>query len=171
MGIDVEMAVTIFLRRIAYDKRLPLDLIIPQVEHLDDQEAGNRSYTAIAKEMIDELWISFQRYMDGSDELGNLKVMVAQNTGMNENSTFIYLYFLANLMEGQPNSRVIKYKDFEYLMEKIRNEMDSPYYEKALESVRKSIPYWEENIAGHYAEKVKTYYEKNKGKQNEVVLD
>ena len=111
MGIDVEMAVTIFLRRIAYDKRLPLDLIIPQVGHLDDQEAGNRSYTAIAKEMIDELWISFQRYMDGSDELGNLKVMVAQNKSMNESSAFIYLYFLENLMEGQPNSRVIKYKD------------------------------------------------------------
>lgn len=47
--------------------------------------------------------------------------------------------------------------------------MDSAYYEKVLESVRKSIPYWEENIAGHYAEKVKAYYDKSKRKENELI--
>jgi hypothetical protein len=78
-------------------------------------------------------------------------------TGMNQGSAFIYLTVLANLVKGEPNTRVLKYRDLEYLMGKIRAELGENEYQKALQSLRASIPYWREKISSVFADKVEAY--------------
>ena len=80
---------------------------------------------------------------------------------MNQGSAFIYLTVLSNLVNGDPNTRVLKYKDLEYLMEKIKSELGENNYQKALKSLESSIPYWREKIPGSYADKVEAYCKKH----------
>jgi len=174
LGMDVEMAVNIYLRRIALEKGLPMTMTGSASKRIeqdttedfeesfdDDARASTRSNNRITTAMVDEVWQAFLRHLGGSGEINPLSTEVSTKTGMNRGSAFIYLTFLANLVNGDPNTRVLKYKDLEYLMGKIRAELGESKYQKALKSLMASVPYWREKIPGAFADKVEAYCKKH----------
>lgn len=173
LGMDVEMAVNIYLRRIVLEKGLPMNMKgadankAEQVltkdldEPFDDAGFSTRTNNRITPAMVDEVWQAFLRYVRGSGEISSLSKEVSVKTGMNQGSAFIYLMVLANLVKGEPNTRVLKYRDLEYLMGKILAELGENEYQKALQSLRESIPYWREKISSVFADKVEAYCKKD----------
>ena len=170
LGLDIEMAVSIYLKRIALEKGLPMTMTghglkIPETEISDDfeDESGveNRSNRKITPDMVDAVWHAFLIYTGGSNEIKSLSTEVSIQTGMNQGSAFIYLTVLSNLVSGNPNTRVLKYKDLEYLMGKIKLELGEIKYQKALKSLGLSIEYWREKIPGSYSDKVEAYCKSN----------
>jgi antitoxin component of RelBE/YafQ-DinJ toxin-antitoxin module len=174
LGMDVEMAVSIYLRRIALEKGLPMNMTGPMPKRIkpeitenfedtfeDDSIASTRSNSRITMAMVDEVWHAFLRHLGGSGEINPLSTEVSTKTGMNRGSAFIYLTVLSNLVNGDPNTRVLKYNDLEYLMGKILTELGENKYQKALKSLMASVPYWREKIPGAFADKVEAYCKKN----------
>jgi len=169
LGMDVEMAVSIYLRRIALEKGLPMPMsgVSPKwtendsdegMEESDnDAKSRTRANNKITAEMINEIWQAFLRYTRGLGQVNLLSTEVSSKTGMNRGSAFIYLTVLSNLVKGEPNTRVVKYKDLEYLMDKIRDELGESQYQNALKSLKASVPYWREKISGTFADKVENY--------------
>lgn len=171
LGMDVEMAVSIYLRRIALEKGLPMamtgsasNLKEPQrTEEFseDDSRAYARGNGRITTTMVDEVWQAFLRHVRGFGEINQLSTEVSTKTGMNRGSAFIYLTILANLVNGDPNTRVLKFTDLEYLMGKIQIELGEGKYQNALNSLMASVPYWREKIPGVFADKVEAYCKKH----------
>lgn len=174
LGMDVQMAVNIYLRRIALEKGLPMTMtghssIRSEPEITEDFEdtfdndlkVSTRSNNKITPAMVNEVWDAFLRRVSGSDEINPLSTEVSLKTGMNRGSAFIYLTVLTNLVNGVPNTRVLKFKDLEYLMGKIKSELGENIYQKALKSLTSSVSYWGEKIPGTFAEKVEAYCKKH----------
>jgi len=174
LGMDVEMAVSIYLRRIALEKGLPMTMTGPIAKQSeseitedledsfeDDSKASTRSNSRITAAMVDEVWRAFLKHIQGSGGISSLSTEVSSKTGMNRGSAFIYLTVLANLVNGDSNTRVLKYKDLEYLMGKIKTELGESKYQNALKSLLASVPYWRERISGVYADKVESYCKKH----------
>ena len=174
LGMDVEMAVSIYLRRIALEKGLPMTMTGPvsnrpepemtedfEDSDEDDSKASTRTNSRITTAMVDEVWRAYLRLVEGAGEINPLSTEVSLKTGMNRGSAFIYLTVLANLVNGDHNTRVLKYKDIEYLMGKIKTELGENKYQKAIKSLMASVPYWREKIPGTFADKVEAYCKKN----------
>ncbi len=174
LGMDVPMAVSIYLRRISIEGGLPMNMAGQVTEHPgpyapddidgsfeDDQKSSMRSNTRITVEMVDAVWHAFLRHFEGSGEINPLSTEVNQKTGMNRGSAFIYLNVLSNLVNGAHNTRVLKYKDLEYLMGKIQADLGEATYQKAIRSLVSSVPYWREKIPGGFADKVEAYCRKH----------
>lgn len=174
LGMDVDVAVNIYLRRIALEKGLPMTMtgtVSKQQEpemtedfedyFEGDSKSSTRSNSRITMSMVDEVWIAFLRQLKGFGEVNQLSTEVSVKTGMNRGSAFIYLTVLNNLVNGAPNTRVLKFKDLEYLMGKIKAELGEGKYQKALKSLMASVPYWQEKIPGAFADKVETYCRKH----------
>ena len=174
LGMDIEMAVSIYLRRIAIEKGLPMTMTglvskrsEPEITENfddsfeDDSKAFILSNIRITTAMVDEVWHAFLRHVGESGGINPLSKEVSLKTGMNRGSAFIYLTILSNLVNGDPNTRVLKYKDLEYLMGKIQAELGESKYQKALKSLMASVPYWREKIPGAFADKVEAYYKKH----------
>ncbi len=174
LGMDVTIAVSIYLRRIALEKGLPMTMTgtvakRPEPKISEDFEdsfeegskSSTRSNSRITTAMVDEVWLAFLRHLEGSGEVNPLSTEVSVKTGMNRGSAFIYLTVLDNLVKGDPNTRVLKFKDLEYLMGKIKTELGESKYHKALKSLMASVPYWQEKIPGAFAEKVEAYCRKH----------
>lgn len=174
LGLDIEMAVSIYLKRIALEKGLPMTMTghglkQSETEMTDDSDdfigdesrVPTRSNRKITPAMVDEVWHAFLKYTGESGEINLLSTEVSVKTGMNKGSAFIYLTVLVNLVNGNPNTRVLKYKDLEYLMGKIESELGESKYQKALRSLDLSISYWREKIPGSYADKVEAYCKKH----------
>lgn len=174
LGMDVAMAVSIYLRRIALEKGLPMTMTgtvskRPEPEMTEDFEdsfeedskTSTRSNSRITTAMVDEVWLAFLRHLEGSGEVNPLSTEVSVKTGMNRGSAFIYLTVLDNLVNGAPNTRVLKFKDLEYLMGKIKAELGESKYQKAIKSLMASVPYWQEKIPGAFADKVEAYCRKH----------
>ena len=164
IGMDVQIAVNVFLRRVAIEKGFPMSMTAPassqkennisQEDEVKENRYQTRSNNSITREMVDELWQAFLRYHKGLGEISHLQDEVAKNSGMNRGSAFIYLNILANLIKGEPNTRTLKVKDLEYLMEKIKSELGPKEYQNAIQSLKDSIPYWRKKLAGLFAEHV-----------------
>ena len=174
LGMDIEMAVSIYLRRIALEKGLPMTMTglvskrsEPEITENfddsfeDDSKAFILSNIRITTAMVDEVWHAFLRHVEGSGGINPLSKEVSLKTGMNRGSAFIYLTILSNLVNGDPNTRVLKYKDLEYMMGKIQAELGESKYQKALKSLMASVPYWREKIPGAFADKVEAYCKKH----------
>lgn len=170
IGMDVQIAVNVFLRRVAIEKGLPMSMtasvppnqeiyssILEEELSRNEKMYSTRTNKAITKEMVDELWQAFIKYLKGLGEINRLSHEVSENTGMNQGSAFIYLNILANLVKGEPNTRTLKMKDLVYLMEKIKSDLGENTYFKAIKSLRLSVPYWKVKLNGNFADKVTDY--------------
>lgn len=174
LGMNTEIAVNIFLRRVALEKGLPMSMAASasnQTEPDFSEDSGEtfdydsnqvtRSNNKITPEMVEEVWRSFLRYLEGSSEINRLSTEVSKKTGINRGSAFIYLNILANLVKGDPNTRTMKMNDLEYYMGKIKKELGEKKYQDALKSLRLSVPYWQEKLSGSFADKVEAYCKKH----------
>lgn len=174
LGMNTEIAVNIFLRRVAIEKGLPMTMAAPvssQAEPDDYEDPSEaidydsiqvtRSNNKITPVMVEEVWRSFLRHLEGSGEINRLSTEVSTKTGMNRGSAFIYLNILANLAKGEPNTRTMKMHDLEYYMEKIKKELGDKKYQAALKSLSSSVPYWQEKLSGSFGDKVEAYCKKH----------
>lgn len=168
IGMDVQIAINVFLRRVAIEKGLPMSMTVPvsdkivsaiekQSDEGDDKIYSTRSNNTITKDMVDEVWQAFIKYHSGLGEISRLSDEVAENSGMNRGSAFIYLNILSNLVKGELNTRNLKMKDLEYLMQKIKSELGIKEHQSAIQSLKKSIPYWRKKLPGAFADKVETF--------------
>lgn len=170
IGMNTEIAITIFLRRVAIEKGLPMKmaaLVSSQAEPDDSEDSSKeidydfiqvtRSNNKITPIMVEEVWRAFLRHLEGSGEINRLSTEVSTKTGMNRGSVFIYLNILANLAKGEPNTRTMKMQDLEYFMEKIKKDLGEKKYQVALESLKLSVPYWQEKLSGSFADKVEAF--------------
>lgn len=174
LGMNTEIAVSIFLRKVALEKGWPMTMAASassQAEpdlSADTGEAFNydsiqvtRNNNKITPDMVEEVWRSFLRHLEGAGEINRLSREVSKKTGMSRGSAFIYLVILANLVKGEPNTRTLKMNDLEYYMEKIKRELGENKYQEALKSLRLSVPYWQEKLSGSFADKVEAYCRKH----------
>lgn len=174
IGMDVPIAVNIFLRRVAIEKGMPMSMsasVLKQEKELDYSEGKQlhlteersckiRKSSAITRDMVDKVWEAFIRYNKGLGEIKSLSNEVSKNTGMNRGSAHIYLTILSNLIKGEPNTRILKIEDLEYMLERIKSELGENAYRNAIQSLKQSIPYWREKIPGLFADKVEKLYNK-----------
>ena len=106
LGMNTEIAVSIFLRRVVLEKRFPVKLDVPlidQPELVSSPNLGNtvghhtsriaRKYSKINADMIEEIWQMFLKYLDEPDEINRMSTQVSRKTGMNPSSAIIYMYF------------------------------------------------------------------------------
>ena len=174
IGLNTEIAVSIFLKRVAIEKGLPMIMTAAtsnqaesafseDTEEIFDYESKQsaRSNNRITPAMVEEVWLAFLRHVEGSGEINQLSTEVSEKTGMNRGSAFIYLTVLSNLVKGADNTRVLKFKDLEYLMGKIKTDLGESKYQKAIQSLKISVPYWREKVPGTFADKVEAYCKKH----------
>ena len=115
----------------------------------------------ITQQMVEAVWDAFKEYNSKGGDIDNIIKGVAGTTGMNSGSAFIYLNILDNLITGEPNIKNMKMADLEYYMSKIKSEYDGEKFKNALNSLEKSIPYWEQEHLGNFPNRVKEYLKKN----------
>ena len=174
IGMDIQIAVNVFLRRVAIEKGLPMSMNLPSFSNkfsentFDEKEyceegfqLKTRSNNAITKKMAVEVWEAFIRYHKGLGEINRLSDEISESSGMNRGSAFIYMNILANLVKGEANTRTMKMKDLEFFMDKIRDELGNEKHQQALKSLKLSVPYWKEKLAGNFGDKIEVYCEKN----------
>lgn len=161
IGMDIPIAVNIFLRRVSIEKGLPFSLVVSEPpkepQHDDNTEIYTyqpRSNSTISPEMTQEVWNAFTEYLRGLGEINPLSDKVAEISGMNRGSAFIYLTMLANLSKAEGNTRTMKMKDLEFFMEKIKSELSTEIYHDAIKSLERSVPYWKSKLGGSFGEKV-----------------
>ena len=174
IGMNTEIAINIFLRRVAIEKGLPMTMAAPVSSQAvpDDSEDSSeaidydfiqatRNNNKITPTMVEEVWRAFLRHLEGLGEINRLSTEVSTKTGMNRGSAFIYLNILANLAKGEPNTRTMKMQDLEYFMEKIKNDLGEKRYQVAIKSLKLSVPYWQEKLSGSFSDKVEAFCKKN----------
>jgi hypothetical protein len=165
VGIDIQIAVNIFLRRVIIERGLPMSMTAsplgvrdqPEPDFPKDDVIITRNNCTITKGMADEVWRSFMKYYKGSEAINRLCDEIVTTSGMNRGSAFIYLHILDNLVKGMPNTRTMKMKDLDYFMATIKSDLGIKEYQNAIKSLKISIPYWRKKLPGAFADKVETY--------------
>lgn len=171
LGMNLDVAVEILLKRILIEKAFPIPLVLNEEidfeiidkdlsEELNKEPSNNRKYKTINKEMVDEVWNCFLRSRDTNEDTSVLSREIANKTGMNSRSAFIYLNILSNLVKGRKNTRNMKLSDLEYYISKIKNELGNDEYLNALESLKLSIPHWSQIYLGGFASGVEQILDK-----------
>lgn len=157
VGLDLDIAFRIFVRKIVKEKGLPFsvkqkhDDSTSELKNDDNsfsRQIGTRrrSNNAITVEMIEEVWSAFIKIKDGYFDVKEMADHISEKTGMNYGSATIYLNILINLFNGEINKRSMKPSDFEFFIDKFKNNLGETAYQKALHSIEVSIPYWNKNI-------------------------
>lgn len=157
VGIDVDIAFSIFIRQIIKERGLPFSMKQnpSKLQHSgssDDIEVHTgptrfrKTKNTITTKMIEEVWNSFMKYRDGYSDVKDLAEYIAKKSGMNPGSAAIYLNILIKLSQGEINRRSMKPSDFEFFLRRFKNELGTDIYNNAIHSIEMSIPYWKSNI-------------------------
>lgn len=157
VGIDMDIAFSIFIRQIIKEKGLPFSMKqnsskAHNSRPSDETEVHTfptrlrKTKNTITTKMIEEVWNSFMKYRDGYDDVKALAEYIAEKSGMNPGSATIYLNILIKLSQGEINRRSMKPSDFEFFLRRFKNELGTDIYNKAIHSIEISIPYWKSNI-------------------------
>lgn len=166
LGIDLETAVKMFLKRTVLEQRLPLDTRVQVTQISEKVPAKNesmhesnekRTNNVITKKMARDVWRRFENYAKKGGDINLIAADVHRATGMNQGSAFIYLTILDNFVKGKPNTRNMKMADLEYYVEQIRNYLGEQSYLNTLKSLKASIPYWDKEVFGQFATKVQIF--------------
>lgn len=152
IGLDINIAFSIFINKIIKEKGLPFSLKQSSNENKNEDELHilpkktRRTNNAITIEMVEEVWSAFIKYNEGFHEFKDLTEYITKKSGMNQGSASIYLNILIKLSKGEISRRSMKTSDFEFFLKKFKYELGHQRYEKAIQSVEVSIPYWKSNI-------------------------
>jgi addiction module RelB/DinJ family antitoxin len=152
IGLSMDIAIGIFIKRIIKEKGFPLVLKQPDSEtkkaevYVSNESSKRRTSKAITASMVEEVWNAFKIYQQGRTEIVELSDEVSEKTSMNKGSAFIYLNIIAKMVKGEKNTRSMKPKDFEFFLGKIRKELGEHAFENSLKSIGLSIPYWRNNL-------------------------
>jgi antitoxin component of RelBE/YafQ-DinJ toxin-antitoxin module len=118
---------------------------------------NKRKLKKITPEMVREVWDVF---MDADeDERKNknkLKEEIADSSGMDPGSAYIYLVVLDHLFRGREIKRGIQLADIQFFLSQIKADrsLSQSVKNAAIRSLKKSIPYWEVKMGRTYADKI-----------------
>lgn len=167
IGIDIDTAVRMFLKRTVLEQRLPLSTSVPSVDPVEGAAVQvatpKRTKNVITKAMAEDIWRRFACYLNEGGSINSIAQDAHEATGMNQGSAFIYLTILDNLVNGKHNTRNMKMADLKYYMCQIEDELDEQSYRNAIQSLRLSIPYWDKEEFGMFASKVQAFVDELEG--------
>lgn len=177
VGLNLDIAFSIFARKIVKEKGLPFNVRQKQDDNTSESANSDnlvfsqlglrrRSNNAITVEMIEEVWSAFIKIKDGYFDVKEMADHISEKTGMNYGSATIYLNILINLFNGEINKRSMKPSDFDFFIDKFKNNLGETAYKKALHSIEVSIPYWNKNIPT-FANSMTNFLKK----QNKMILN
>lgn len=168
LGLDLDTAIKMFLKRTVLEQKLPLDTSVPFINPAASDDAvektGKRSNNVISKPMAEDIWCRFEKYAKEGGDVNSIAADAHLATGMNQGSAFIYLTILDNMINGKHNTRNMKMVDLEYYVEQIRANLDEQSYINAIDSLKLSIPYWDKEVFGQFADKVRAFINRLEGK-------
>jgi antitoxin component of RelBE/YafQ-DinJ toxin-antitoxin module len=142
VGLTKEVAFEIFIRNIIKTKGFPIDL--KQKEVISEPTIKNkRNIVKINEKMIQTVWDKFLVLNSGRSSVIELSDEIELESGMSKGSAFIYLVILSNMLLGLKNTRNMKIQDFKFFLTKIKEELGQEIFMKSLNSLKDSIPYWE----------------------------
>ena len=98
------------------------------------------SYTKMTDEMIEICYKCGKMVFQG-ENAQELADDVAEETGMNRNSAFMYIYVVSSLLSGEIYKRAISKKALEIYFKKIFQDYGSDGLEKAIKATRLHIDY------------------------------
>ena len=112
-----------------------------------EEENMNNTYgkNKITSTMRDCIWDIFRSQYTTYKKINYpySEKLAVSKSGINQGSAHIYFLFLNNLLNGIPNTRIVKFNDLEVYLSYIREQFPQQYIENALMSLSNSIPYWE----------------------------
>ena len=98
-------------------------------------------YTKVTDDMIDICYKCGKKVFVEGENAQELAADVAEETGMNRNSAFIYIYVVSSMLSGEVYKRAISKKALETYFKKIFNEYGSAGLKKAIKATRLHIDY------------------------------
>ena len=110
------------------------------VEQENATSASSVSYTKMTDEMIEICYKCGKMVFQG-ENAQELADDVAEETGMNRNSAFMYIYVVSSMLSGEIYKRAISKKALEIYFKKIFNEYGSDGLKKAIKATRLHIDY------------------------------
>lgn len=164
LGIDIETAVKMFLKRTVLEQRLPLDTSVPASDAKASEMKAKRTNNVITKAMAQDIWRRFERYANEGGDVNAIAADAHATTSMNQGSAFIYLTILDNLINGKPNKRNMKMADLKYYVGQIKKDLDEQSYLNSIQSLKLSIPYWDKEVFGQFAAKVEAFVDELEGR-------
>lgn len=138
---------TIILELLSRIKKLEEDveeLKQSRVSNIIEQENSasvpSVSYTKMTDEMIEICYKCGKMVFQG-ENAQELADDVAEETGMNRNSAFMYIYVVSSLLSGEVFKRAISKKALEIYFKKIFQDYGSEGLKKAIKATRLHIDY------------------------------
>ncbi|MCL1860871.1 MAG: hypothetical protein FWG52_04965 [Proteobacteria bacterium] len=163
-GIDTETALSIFMRRTVLENRLPIDMhmvVAASTPATPPPMEKRAKRVPITPRMVEVLWDAFKEHRSKGGDIWSISNHIAKTTDMSPGSASMYMVILNNLVVGKQNTRNMKIEDLKYYMSKIKSEYGDETFNKALDSLEQSVPYWRQKIPGRFADRVRDYLKKN----------
>lgn len=155
---------TIILELLSRIKKLEEDveeLKQSRQNNVVDQEnatsASSVSYTKMTDEMIEICYKCGKMAFQG-ENAQELADDVAEETGMNRNSAFMYIYVVSSLLSGEIYKRAISKKALEIYFKKIFQDYGSDGLRKAIKATRLHIDY--RKSCGHTVDSIEEVCDK-----------
>ncbi|MCL2587263.1 MAG: hypothetical protein FWE31_03415 [Firmicutes bacterium] len=153
IGLDIQSVVNMMCKRIANEGGIGF-LLPHKISKLSDEDfaTAKRMSNIISPQMRDIVWECFKQYRKRGNHF--IAKVVNEKSGMTQGSAFIYSLILDNMLLGKENTRMMKFADLVYYLNRIKDECPRDEYSSAIHSLKISIPYWRNNIPGNYGNKV-----------------
>ena len=110
------------------------------VEQENASSGSSVSYTKMTDEMI-EICYKCGKLVFQGENAQELADNVAEETGMNRNSAFMYIYVVSSMLSGEIYKRAISKKALEIYFKKIFQDYGSDGLKKAIKATRLHIDY------------------------------
>lgn len=158
-GLNLESATAVFLRRCVTEQGLPFheNGSAPGSSQKRNQVEARSSGIKITQDMVESVWEAFKDYNTNGGDLRRIADDISSETGMNAGSALIYLVILNNLVNGRQNRKNMKMRDLEFYMARIKDTYGNTTYRNALTSLEMSIPYWDSQFTGDFANKLQMF--------------
>ncbi|MBQ4636713.1 MAG: hypothetical protein IJB64_09805 [Akkermansia sp.] len=113
------------------------------IETTDSTSPRNTTtYMKMTEHMMDVCYTYGKKAYESSDaNIGYYADLVAEQTGMNRSSAFMYIYGVKNLLEGKVFKRAISTKALRKYFSTIYNEFGKAGLTKALQATKANIEY------------------------------
>lgn len=111
-----------------------------EIPAADEQRSS--SYTKMTDQMIDVCYAYGKKaYQNSGMGMGDLADAAANETGMNRNSAFMYIWAVKSMLEGAVFKRAISTKALKKYFAEISNEFGKSGLENAINATRKHVAY------------------------------
>jgi len=150
LGISIEIAVGLFIRRIIQEGKLPFEIDLNEL--FDDEKCVEETYRQIelanwdTQEMLETIWSAFLGFLEGYDAIEDFAAQISSKQKISKQVVINQMSFIENLINGIPNACMTKISNCEFYLKKIIEDLDDRATKKALMSIRLSIPFWRKKL-------------------------